>query len=190
MTLRWPRIKAYGNWVLGLIELFIRSPVAHRYAMFQDDFVACRDLRHYLDRVPYPEKGYWNLYTFPRNQGLCPQGYVGFFKSDQLGKGLVANVFSREAVETLLMHQENLPKDRQPVGHLVLKATGPAPRSFKSVDGGICEALVMRGKWTEYVHNPSLVQHTGDRSTIEMQPPHEKAISFRGEDWSAMELLK
>ena len=38
-TLRRPRIGAYGNWLLGLWELYLRNPTVDRYAMFQDDVV-------------------------------------------------------------------------------------------------------------------------------------------------------
>src|ERR1700728_2616698 len=54
---RCPKIGAYGNWVLGLWELLLRNPDAERFAMFQDDLIASKRLRQYLEGCPYPDRG-------------------------------------------------------------------------------------------------------------------------------------
>jgi len=143
--------------------------------MFQDDFVTYRNLRAYLDSCSYPAKGYWNLYTFPHNQGRC-KGKPGWFLSDQLGKGAVAIVFNNEAARLLLGHQRMIDRILNP------------DRGWQFIDGGIVEAMKQAG-WSEYVHNPSLVQHTGDVSTMNKKR-HAKAISFRGEDFNAEEMIQ
>lgn len=175
-TTRWPKIKTWGNWFLTLMELYIREPEADRYAIFQDDFVTYIGLREYLERQCYPEKGYWNLYTFPSNQTLCPHGHMGWYKSNQWGRGAVGLVFNRETVTNLLLAKHN-----------VMKAQA-ADRRHKSVDGAVNESLKQIG-YTEYVHNPSLVQHTGLVSSMgNLQ--HKLAESFRGEDYDIRSILK
>jgi hypothetical protein len=173
LTLRYPTIRTMGNFALGLWELYTREPNAQRYAMFQDDFVTYRNLRQYLDAVKYPAQGYCNLYTFPRNLKIATQ--KGWNLSDQLGKGAVALVFSRDALVNLLTHSHFAKRVQGPNGH-------------KSIDGGICQAMTTSG-WAEYTHNPTLVQHTGLKSSMgnREQP---LADSFLGEDFDAMDLLK
>lgn len=180
ITLRYPSVRAYGNWFLALLELYLRNPAADRFAIFQDDFVTYRNLRTYLDSCSYPgelntkPKGYWNLYTFPENQALS-QGRSGWYSSDQMGKGGLALIFNREAVTVLLQQQ-----------HMIFRVQDPN-RGWKSLDGGVVTAMKNEG-WTEYVHNPSLVQHTGLTSTIG-RAKHALAPSFRGEEFNAEEMI-
>ncbi len=174
-TLRYPKIRTYGNWVLALAETYIRTPNANRYAIFQDDLVTYHNLREYLERSPYPDKGYLNLYTFPANLRLA-RTTKGWFQSNQLGMGAVGLVFSREAVQTLLFNS-----------YTIERPTDPA-RGWRSIDGGIVSAMKKVG-WKEYVHNPSLLQHTGAISSMG-NPKQQLADSFKGEDFDALELLK
>lgn len=193
ITTRVPRIRTYGNWILGLAELFIREPAADRYAMFQDDFVTYRNLRRYLEQSPYPHHGYLNLYTFPSNQDIAPldsagHARVGWYESRELengpirngkkqqtGRGAVALVFNRDAVLTLLQHQ-----------HIVERPMD-STYGHRRIDGGIVTAMNKAG-WREYVHNPSLVQHIGKVSSMGSKP-HRQAVSFRGEDFDAIDML-
>lgn len=176
VTVRHPKIRTYGNWVLALGELYLREPDADRYAIFQDDFVTYHNLRQYLEQTPYPDKGYLNLYTFPKNQELAPLGYRGFYIANQRGLGAVALVFSRDAVQILLKHQ-----------HMIDRPTTLDERSFKAVDGAIVSSMNKAG-WKEYVHTPSLVQHTGMRSTAG-NAKHPIAKTFLGEEFDALDLL-
>ncbi len=169
-------IRTFGNWWLGMIELYIREPTAERYAMFQDDFVTYPNLRNYLESCRYPVKGYWNLYTFPANQDVCPKDHIGWYESNQAGRGAVALVFDRDTLLTLLEHQ-----------HFVERPLD-ADRGHKAIDGGIVTAMRKAG-YKEYVHNPSLTQHVGEFSTMRNKP-HKQAISFRGEEFNALELIQ
>ena len=174
ITNRWPRIRIAGNWVLSLYELYIRQPDAQYFGVFQDDFVTYPNLREYLEWCKYPDKGYWNLYTFPCNQLRAPKGKTGWFKSNQMGRGAVALVFSNKAVVTLM-------------GYPYLINRFPnVRRGHHAVDGGIVDAFKPQG-WKEYCHNPSLVQHTGDVSS---HGTHNqlKATSFRGGSFDCMAL--
>lgn len=186
VTARWPRIRTHLNWFLAFHELFGRNPDADRYAIFQDDFVTVRNLRAYLDHAPYPPKGYLNLYTMPSNQELVPRDLtanrnpkVGFYPSNQFGRGAVALVFDREATLALLGS-----------AHMIGRPMDPN-RGHKVVDGGILESMKKVG-FTEYVHHPSLVQHTGMTSTVEsgrQRPASWLARSYPGEDFDALSLL-
>lgn len=175
-TVRWPKVKTWGNWFLSLLELYIREPEADRYAIFQDDFVTYLGLREYLETVRFPDKGYWNLYTFPSNQTQCPPGCEGFYAGYQQGKGAVGLVFDRQGVVDVLMARHNVMKCQA------------ASRRYSSVDGAVSDSLKLVG-YTEYVHNPSLVQHTGKISSMGNNP-HLLATSFRGEEYDIRELLK
>lgn len=178
VTVHWPKIQAFGSWILALWELYVRDGTAGRYAIFQDDFVTYKNLRQYLERCEYPRNGYMNLYTFPKNQKLAPKdGKPGWFAASQNGLGAVALVFSREAVVTLLGSM-----------HILKRPQGATLRKFKAIDGAVVDAFRKAG-WKEYTHNPSLVQHTGKKSTV---GNNEQALasSFKGEGFDALELLK
>lgn len=174
VTYRGETIKTFGNFYLGLLELVIREPNADRYAMFQDDLVTYWNLRQYLEKCADPPRGYWNLYTFPHNLVRC-NGHEGWSHSDQMGKGAVALMFCRDAAHTLLTQW-----------HMVVKSADPK-RGWKNLDGCVVTAMKAVG-YKEYVHNPSLVQHTGDSSSIG-NARHQKANSFRGEEYDALEIL-
>lgn len=179
-TNRTPRIRPWGNMILALWELVLRHPDAQRYALFQDDIVVSAGLRGYLDAVTvqWPHRGYLNLYTVPANQELLPDlGHVGWYRSNQRGKGALALVFDPEGIDTLLSSR-----------HLTTKARGPAPRNFKSIDGGVIQAM-RDARWFEYVHNPSLVQHAGGGHTTLSNKNHALATTFMGESYNLMDLL-
>jgi hypothetical protein len=176
VTVRDPQIRTFGNWALALWELYVREPGCQRYAIFQDDLVTYPNLRQYLDNCVYPTKGYWNLYTFPVNQELAPlDGQPCWYPSNQLGKGAVALVFSRQAVTTLLSSEYFVGRPQN------------AHRGWRAVDGAIVSAFKKVG-WREYVHNPSLVEHTGQVSSMGGKK-HPVSLSFRGEEFDAMELV-
>ncbi len=184
VTGRWPVIRTFGNWVLALVELYVREPEAHRYAIFQDDFVTYANLRAYLEWSPYPDRGYLNLYTFASNQAVCPRGKdgkpaEGWFKSNQMGRGAVALVFDRDAVVALLSRHES-------ALHMALRPQDPH-RGHRAVDGGVVTAMKKIG-YTEWVHNPSLTQHTGKISAMGNKP-HQDAPAWRGEGFDARELV-
>lgn len=170
-----PSIGAYGNWLLAVWELYIRQPRANMYAIFQDDLVMCRGVREYLERCKYPEKGYLNLFTFATNENIVHGKSEGWMLSDQLGKGALALVFSHEAIVTLLKQSHLVNYPQLPKGH-------------KNIDSAVKHALVSQAKWQEFIHNPSLVQHTGTEGTLG-NPRHPKAWTFPGEDFDARSLL-
>lgn len=192
VTTRWPAAKAVGNWILSAWELYVRERGAERFAIFQDDLVTYKNLRGYLERVPYPERAYLNLYSFRDNEAVIRGQPTGFHeaallgdgavyhgKKQQCGRGAVALVFSRDALAALFSSAVFVAKPQA------------ATRSEIRLDGCIVEAMNQLG-WREFIHNPSLVQHAGDVSTIRgvEAPPHRHALSFRRDSFDALELLE
>jgi len=169
-TCRDTPLRTFGNWTLTAWELYVREPHADFYAIFQDDFVTYKHLREYLEVCHYPARGYWNLYTFPENE----KPLNGWCLSNQLGKGAVALVFSGPAIRTVLQSQ-----------HMVERPLNKM-RGYRAVDGGIVTAFKKAG-WSEWVHQPSLVQHTGNESSMGNKK-HPEAATFRGEDFDARSL--
>jgi hypothetical protein len=191
VSARYPRLGLAANWMLSAAELYLRNPQATHYALFQDDLIACQNIRAYLEAIPYPPNAYLNLFTFLDNERLLPQAPQGWFEAAELhtaraqrfhgrqqqaGRGALALVFSRDALTTLFM---------QP--HLVTRPQSGADGAIK-IDGGIVEAMNRAG-YREYIHNPSLVAHTGHRSTKENVCWHKNAQTFPGENFDALTLL-
>lgn len=169
ITHRVPAVKTFASWILSAWELYFREPNADRYAVFQDDFVTYRNLRRYLECCEYPKTGYLNLYTYDFNEGA-----KGWHLSDQNGRGGVALVFNNEALCKLLSHP--------------LIAQHPkSVRGCSRLDGVVVDALKDL-KWQEWVHSPSLVQHTGRLSSMG-HGVHAESVSFMGEEFDAMSLL-
>ncbi len=186
-TFRWPVVRTYCSWVLGLAELYARAPMADRFAMFQDDFCCVRNLRQYLERVPYPAKGYLNLYTFRGNEDIVKGKPPGFYEAEtlshpvyhgrpaQTGRGALALVFDNEAVRVLLSSE-----------HIILRPKDSV-RGHRGLDGAIVTAMNKAG-FREHVHSPSLVQHLGAVSSMG-NPPQRQALSFIGETFDALDFL-
>jgi hypothetical protein len=175
ITIHWPPVRTAANWTLALAELYSRQPTAERFAVFQDDLITYRNLREYLERCPYPKGGYLNCYSFPQNEELA-NGRKGWYESNQRGRGAVALVFDRAACLTVLGSNH------------IWDRAADSKRGHQCIDGGVVTAITLAGG-KEYVHFPSLCQHTGLQSTMG-NFPHPLATSFRGETFDALELLK
>ncbi len=189
VTYRREQIRTHGNWVLAAMELFIRNPHADRYGIFQDDFTVYRNTRQYLDACKYPAKGYLNLTTFDGRPGSSNEKVVdgqptGWYESAELmapkgyqaGRGAVALVFSRDALVTLLASK-----------HMVERPIDSF-RGHEAVDGGVVWAMNLAG-WREYVHNPSLVCHTGGNASTMGHGAYKLPQTWRGEEFDALSLL-
>jgi len=167
-------LRTYGNWWTAAVELYIRSPHADRFAIFQDDVVTVRGLRAYLDTIEM-SSSYLNLFTMPKNE---PTSF-GFHRARECGKGALGLVFTNDVLRLLLRqsHFVNRPACRQ------LSPKVDAKRSWKYLDGAIHAAL-RKQKVFEHVHSPSLLKHTGDRSSM-TNGRHPNATSFPGESFDA-----
>lgn len=181
-TFRNPKVRTFANWTLSMAEMYLREPTADYYALFQDDLLAYRNLRTYIERNPGPRDGYWNLYEFPSNQKMCcpkdERGKYrdGWYKSNQFGRGALGLIFPRDSLLTLLTQK-----------HMVERPLDPH-WGWKKVDGGIVTAMNKAGL-AEYVHHPSLLFHTGLTSSMS-NAPHKPTESWRGEKYDVMEILE
>ena len=173
-TCRSKPLRVAGHWMMSAQELFLRNPWSEFYAIFQDDLLAVRNLRQYLEQVPFPKDGYYNLYNYPANEEINHKGVKGFYLSNQKGKGAVALVFSNEGLKALLTCKR-----------FINRSTCPG-RGFELVDGGIVESMKLAG-FREFVHNPSLVTHVGDESTCG-HGKFSKPKTFPGESFDALTL--
>lgn len=179
VTNRCDNIKLSGNYILALYELVLRHPKAHCYVIFQDDIICCKGLREYLDNCEFPDKGYFNLITYPQNEALrrsyLNENETGWYPSNQMGRGAQGLIFSYDGALTLLSSKAMI--DRY-----------ETPKGYQNMDGGIIHVM-RRAGFTEYVHYPSLINHIGDSSTVG-HPKQPTIGSFRGEDWDVMQLLR
>lgn len=196
VTARFPRIRTHGNWLLAFAELYLRQPEADRYAIFQDDVVVSKDLRQYLERVPYPDKSYLNLYTFMENEHIVKDKPVGFHEASiipgdkdnlQHGRGALALVFDFFAGFNLLARPEMFDRAMDVGTGIDKLGRKKKDRGWRKVDGGVVNAM-NRGGFREYIHHPSLVQHIGEKSSMG-NAQKRPANTFRGEDFSCLSLL-
>ena len=191
ISARNPRIGLAANWCLSAVELYLYAPMADRYVVFQDDVIACLSLRRYLESSPFPTRGYLNLFTFLDNDQLVSSRRVGWSeaaelvtrdsqvfhgKRQQTGRGALALVFDRPGLTALF---------GQP--HLINRPQSGRAGAVK-IDGGIVESMNRAG-YREYVHNPSLVAHTGHHSTKAGARWHKNAKTFPGESFNALSFL-
>lgn len=165
---------AFGNFVLGMWELYLRNPNADRYIMFQDDVVCYKNLRQYLEACNLLSLAYYNLYTWDVN---IKRNMPGWSLSDQMSRGALALMFGNQALRDLLACQSFI--DHRKNCH----------NGHKAIDKAILNSLIREKGYREFTHTPSLVQHTGFYSTIKNQSGHVSEV-FNGEDFDAMSLLE
>lgn len=184
VSYRCPRIRMFPNWMMGLSELYYRVPNADRYAIFQDDVVFIKNLRYYLDTIYFPENGYWNLYTYVNEKRFLQASppsddYVGFYESNQKGRGALALVFNRDMVIKILQSKH--------MANKVLHAT----KGYVRVDGAVIDAVTVDIGGKEYVHSPTLVSHTGASFSVKKQAPirYPAELKFPGIDFDALSFL-
>ena len=188
-TFRSTPARVHGNWFLALHELWIRYPMVDRYCMFQDDVIMCRNVRQLLEASTLTS-GYFNLYTSPNERYFAGLKHhtKGWVQSTQRGKGALALVFDRTAVETLLtsrhMVMRPVPTEHKDV---IAQKQGDWYRGQCVVDGGIVESLSTKAGIKEYIHLPTLAQHIGAVSSFS-NLRHPIAEDFPGEDVDAMSL--
>ena len=193
VTAHWPRMRAAPSWVACAWELFLRNPSAERFAIFQDDILACRNIRQYLEECPLPaEKCFLNLYTHgPEMQQLPPSPrHRGWYLANQLGKGALGLVFDRSAFMALLTAQHIVKRQGDvSTGRWKPDPDGRSPCNYeKGIDGGIVDALGQQ-QFTEWIHWPSLLQHADDGVSTIHNLPKKCSPSFPGEHVNALDFL-
>lgn len=160
------------NWITALAHLYSAAPEADRYALFEDDLLAVSNLREYLDNCEYPARGYWNLITHPENL-VMTGGKNGWHLSNQMGRGAVGLVFNREAA-----------------GYL-LRSMGLTERTkyaaLPAADGMVIDSLKPLG-YKEYIHCPTLLQHTGGGQST-MGHPYGEMAGWLGEGYDPRQII-
>ena len=155
VSCRTPRIGAWPSYYLALTEMFMRDPSADAYALFQDDIELLRraDLRTYLERVLWPGEnpGILSLYCSSeytrkdRGWHRFPENWIW---------GATAFVFSPDAVRG------------------ILSSVAVIDHRLEGAGDGLKGIDVAVGQWAERTNTPiwfptpSLVQHTGQVSTL------------------------
>lgn len=180
VTCRGDRIGNFGNWYLGMSELFCRNPNADRFIMFEDDIVCCRGLRDYTQRTNIPLGGYCNLYTAGDRNLITSEGKpLGWFYSDQRASGALALMFDNETVVRIL-GSEVFVRSRKN------KNTGDM-----RIDGAVCLALRSdpRREIVEFCHKPSLVQHTGANLSVLDRVRQERGLRLMNADAAVSQLF-
>ena len=179
-TVRYPAVKAYPNWFLSLSEMYFRNSLADRFIIFQDDVICSKNLRQYLETIPYPLDGYWNLYSEPVNEMHVPLDYTGFYPAAAKGKGALGLCFDRTNVCLLLSSRYMI--DR-------IQNRTPTPndgyRGESAIDGGVWAAMREVGR-REYCHSPGLLQHARGPSTIGNKD-RQRSKTFKGEGFDCLE---
>jgi hypothetical protein len=141
------RVGQLRNWMHALFYLFMTRD-ADRYAIFEDDVLASRQLREYLDRCP-PGRVYWNLITLDENRPFT-NDTPGWHESNQLGRSACGLVFDRSTVDCLLRMERFV----------------RGPGAGETMSDAIVIATLKSLGYKELVHYPSLLQHTGVQSTL------------------------
>lgn len=169
---RTPPVGSLANWMTTLVYLYTTAPFATHYAIFEDDCVACANLKEYLQQY-HIDKCYLNLLTHNENLVLTG-GELGWHESNQRGRGAVGLVFNRQGVKTILGSQ-----------HFY---EFPQRAAAKGQDGLVIHAMKEAG-YRELVHYPSLLQHTGQISANGGKLYLDPVKGFIGEDYDPMEKL-
>jgi hypothetical protein len=162
-----PRTGQLRNWMHALFYLFTTKD-ADRYAIFEDDVLACRQLREYLERCP-PGTTYWNLLTLDENR-MHTKDVPGWHESNQLGRSACGLVFDRATVDCLLRMERFV----------------RGPGQGESMSDAVVIATLKSLGYKELVHFPSLLQHVGLESTLGNS--FGQVSAFRGDDFDLLSL--
>lgn len=176
LIVRSETLGAFPNWYLSLTELVMRAPAVDAYLMCQDDILLSPGLRDYAlaELWPASEAQVVSFYCAAANE---QNGARGFVRLDAGWNtcGALALVFPNAVARALLcdslfLHHRN---------------RGPR-RGMANIDSVI-------GLWCRqsgipfYLHQPTLVQHIGDHSTLwgKLSPSPRRSASSIPPDLSS-----
>lgn len=166
ITTHDPPVHAFGNFWLGLLEMYLREPLADLYGLFQDDVLICKNTKLYLEAtIPSSceerfHPPYFNLITVKHNEDLIREKGIGWHHSNQLGWGAQGLIFPRQ---TMFMMFQSRHMVERPQG--MRNGVPDPPRAWKNLDGGVCASIKSCGG-IELVHYPSLIYHVEGPSAI------------------------
>ncbi|ODA31440.1 hypothetical protein [Planctopirus hydrillae] len=163
---RGTTLGAFPNWYVSLTELVLSQPKAKGYLLLQDDAELAASLVPYLEQI-FPEcplpQGIYSLYCPAHEARPQTRGFVAIDPGWQAW-GALAYLVSPLTARRLLT-------DRSILDH---RPHGPAAglKNIDSVVGWWCR----RAGVPYFVHQPSLVRHLGETSTLW---PHATATGQR-----------
>jgi hypothetical protein len=154
VTLREPKVRAWPNFYLALMELLMREPGADAYLISQDDAFFCdsEDLREYLQSALWPnDVGAVSLY--------CSSAYTrpqnGWHRHEGMWQwGAMAFILPRESAK------------------MFVADPGVLQHRWCQRNAGCANIDTEIGLWSRrtrrpiFFPTPSLVQHIGDVSTL------------------------
>lgn len=167
----------WTNWICSLYEMFqLGFPDTKYYLILEDDINICKNVRVYLEEIlpPLDRFGIVSLYS-PDHISRKSKGMNCIHDESSLGRfcwGTQAIIFNNESIELFL-------KSERTFYH---KLEG----ENKNRDSAIGMWALDSGKKV-YYHTPSLVQHVGEKSTIDHD--FHEASDFVGIDFDATSLL-
>jgi hypothetical protein len=135
------------NWWRAALLLWEENSTADRFVIFEDDCLAVPHLREYLERAPFDKPCYYNLFTTNLNERKDKTH--GWYYPPYKGLGAVGLMFDQSAMRKLLSDE---------------KIPAHVSRGYRTKT----DALIKRAlsaTHPEFVHYPSLLQHTGTVST-------------------------
>lgn len=160
VILRTERLGCWRNYVQTLRDLLRLNPTAEAIMIWQDDVVACRDLREFLEHDLWPSitTGVVSVYS--------PEEYesgeaVGIDKRRRMVLGVCAAIYPRAVAERLVSPEfaSDWRGCHNPKGHVA------EPHLKKAADAWVADCLA-RMKLGVYHYRPSLVQHLDAPSSI------------------------
>lgn len=195
-TFRYPRIRAFGNFWLGCVELWVRAcaawqcpkcgkakveqgrcrngdclhEVEDRFLMTQDDIVWCRNVRQYLDSKPWPRS--------PRNEPTYLNLYT-FSTNEDIIRGKRPGTWHEASYVFGPSDERRLQTGRGAVAlcftaegmQTLLSAPTMAAKPRCPVRGhlavdGAVVTAMNAAGWREMVHCPSMIRHTGTEVSV------------------------
>lgn len=147
---RFRQIGIFGNWILGLYELFIRNIDADAFLMMQDDIIIAPNTRKYLESALWFTEGPHLVSLFGPN--VADKDESNSWRStSKYGGGPASLVMSHETVQEIL-------SSLIPLRYYGIK------RKTSFDDLGIF-SLASSKKWPVYYPKPSIGDHIGHQST-------------------------
>ncbi len=157
---RTERLGCWRNYVQTLRDLLAMNPDAEAIAIFQDDVIACKDLREFAEHDLWPSlrTGVVSMYSPEEYEG---GGAVGIDKRGHMVLGLCACVFPRAVAQRLVTPEfaTDWRGCHAPNGRV------DEPHLKKAADKWVAECIAKMGLDVHH-YRPSLVQHIDAPSAI------------------------
>lgn len=146
------QIGIFGNWILGLYELFIRNIDADAFFIIQDDIIISPNAREYLEKVLWFTEQPHLISLFGPN-AIDNNENNGWRSTTTYHGGPNSIVMSHETVQKILSSL------------IPLQYYGIQKQKKTSFDDLGIFALMSMNKWPTFYPKPSIGDHIGHQST-------------------------